>query len=186
MVLDCEQIKAVFEGLFHESHRICLRGGAAEPLYLPAGEGRAFNELFHTRDYAASALHEIAHWCLARPEQLLQKDWGHWYQPDGRTAEQQRIFERAEARVQALEWILCVAAGLRFRPSTDNLSGEVTDDAPFHAAIYMRTLRYCREGLPERAAMLVKALVLARGAEDDLVSLLPQVPEQYFEPRCLL
>lgn len=186
MVLDCKQIKAVFEGLFHDSHRICLISGAVEPLYLPAGEGRLFNELFHAHDYAASALHEIAHWCLARPEQLLQRDWGHWYQPDGRTAEQQRVFEQAEARVQGLEWILCVAAGLRFRPSTDNLSGAVTDDMPFREAIHARTLRYCREGLPGPAAMLVKALAQASGAEDDLVSSLPQIPERYFESRFLL
>lgn len=181
MVLDCEQIKAVFEGVFGQSHHIVLKGGGEEPLYLPAGDGRLVNELIYTRDYAASALHEIAHWCLASPEQLTQKDWGHWYRPDGRTVEQQRQFEQAEARVQGLEWILCMAAGLRFRPSTDNLSGEATDDTPFRDAVYARTLRYCREGIPERAQVLVKAFVAASGAGADLVSCLPQIPGHYFQ-----
>lgn len=162
IVLDCEQIKVVFEKEFGSSHNIILCGGAEEPVYLPAGPTQAVNQLFYTRDYPASALHELAHWCLASLQQLAQKDWGHWYVPDGRSAEQQRTFQRVEARVQAVEWALSLAAGRPFRESSDNLSGECIDDEPFKDAIYAQALRFCEQGLPGRAAQLFDAFAHSR------------------------
>ena len=159
-MLSCEQIKAVFEQEFGWRYNIELQGGAEEPLYLPA-EDRA-NQLLYTRDYPASALHEIAHWCLATEEQLKLKDWGHWYAPDGRTAEQQQRFQRAEARVQAVEWALSIAAGHRFRESTDNLDGEYIDSTEFKNQIHDHVLRFCERGLPERAAQLCHAFARRR------------------------
>jgi elongation factor P hydroxylase len=159
-VLGCEQIKAVFELEFGLSHRVCLNGGAEEPLYLPSEHQP--NQIIYTRDYPASALHEIAHWCLASAEQLKLKDWGHWYTPDGRGAEQQRRFQRAEARVQAIEWALSVAAGRPFRESSDNLSGEYIDDMAFKDQIHGHILRFCDRGLPERAGQLFDAFVKTR------------------------
>ena len=38
-------------------------GGAAEPLYLP-DRGTRTAELHYREDFAASALHEAAHWCI--------------------------------------------------------------------------------------------------------------------------
>lgn len=160
IVLDCEQIKSVFEREFGQSHRVCLQGGAEEPLYLPSEQQP--NLLVYTRDYPASALHEIAHWCLASVGQLKLKDWGHWYTPDGRSAEQQRRFQRAEARVQAVEWALSVAAGRRFRESSDNLSGEFIDDSGFKDQIHNHIAHFCEQGLPERAAQLFYAFATAR------------------------
>jgi elongation factor P hydroxylase len=163
IVFDCEEIKSVFEQAFGQSHNIRLVGGAAEPLYLPAGPGQPHNRLIYSHDYPASALHEIAHWCLASVEQLALKDWGHWYTPDGRTAEQQRQFQRAEARVQAIEWFLSLAAGRPFRESSDNLSGEAIDAGEFKDQIHAYALRFCAQGLPERAGQLFSAFGKARG-----------------------
>ena len=160
--LGCKTIEAVFEQTFRHSHRVQLQGGAPEPLYLPAQDPHAFHQLIYTLDYPASALHEIAHWCLASDDQLLLKDWGHWYVPDGRTAEQQARFQGAEARVQALEWILSKAAGRPFRESADNLGGEGLDPSPFRQAIHQQVARYCEQGLPPRALALAQALAAAR------------------------
>ena len=164
IVFDCQQIKAVFEQIFGETHQICLMGGAEEPVYLPAAPpAQPCNLLIHTRDYPASALHEIAHWCLASDAQLQCRDWGHWYLPDGRDAEQQRTFQRAEAKVQAVEWMLSIAAGLPFRESSDNLNGEAMDDTGFKDQIHGHALRFCERGFPARAELLFGALVKTGG-----------------------
>lgn len=163
-MLDRQQIKTVFEQIFGQTYHIQLLGGAEEPLYLPAAPpDQPCNHLIYTRDYAASALHEIAHWCLASEEQLQQKDWGHWYVPDGRNAEQQRTFQRAEAKVQAVEWMLSIAGGLPFRESSDNLSGEPVDDEWFKDQIHQQALRFCEQGFPERAELLFNAFAAASG-----------------------
>jgi len=162
IVLDCQQIKVLFEQEFSQRYHVQLSGGAEEPLYLVAQPGQTLNQLIYTRDYAASALHEIAHWCLASDAQLKLKDWGHWYVPDGRNAEQQRTFQRAEARVQAIEWMLSVAAGRPFRESSDNLSGESIDDTWFKDQIHQQVRRFCEQGFPERAEQLFNVFTKAR------------------------
>jgi len=178
VVLGCEGIKAVFEQQFRESHRVELKGGGREPLYLPAGNPQEYHQVIYTLDYPASALHELAHWCLASNEQLQLRDWGHWYVPDGRGVEQQQRFQRVEARVQALEWILSVAAGRSFRESSDNLGGEVVDQQHFKEAIYQQVLIFCERGLPPRAAQLAQTFAQARQKEFKLL------PES-FSPKTL-
>ena len=61
------QIIAVFERCFTEQYATRLCGGAEEPLYLPK-QGATLARLHFRSDYAASALHEVAHWCLAGTE----------------------------------------------------------------------------------------------------------------------
>lgn len=53
-----------------------------------------------------SALHEISHWTIAGKERRLLADLGYWYAPDGRTREQQALFEQVEVKPQAIEWLL--------------------------------------------------------------------------------
>jgi elongation factor P hydroxylase len=69
----------------------------------PSDRARHFGLL---KDYLASALHEVAHWCLAGVERRKLEDYGYWYSPDGRSRGEQSAFENVEARPQALEWIL--------------------------------------------------------------------------------
>lgn len=128
-----------------------LRGGAAEPFYRPAGDGVDFHCIEFTRDYAASALHEVAHWCVAGPERRQLPDYGYWYAPDGRTAEQQREFEQVEIRPQALEWIFARACGLRFRVSADNLQAGLGPSTAFKRDIWQQVQLFCREGVNTRA-----------------------------------
>ena len=63
---------------------------------LPAQQPGALNRIVFTHDYFASALHEVAHWCVAGPERRRLTDYGYWYAPDGRTEKQQMEFERVE------------------------------------------------------------------------------------------
>lgn len=96
-----------------------LRGGASEPLFVPAAAGRP--ALIRYRgDFAQSALHEIAHWCLAGPSGRRQADYGLIYEPPPRGADAQARFYAAEVPVQALEMLLARAAGVPFHFSPDN------------------------------------------------------------------
>jgi elongation factor P hydroxylase len=153
-----EDLITLFDGLFAGAFNTRLICGGEEPLYLPQDEQVPFNRLIFARGFFSSALHEIAHWCVAGPARRQQVDFGYWYTPDGRTAAQQKVFEQVEVRPQALEWMFAQAAGCRFFISADNLSGEPTDAADFRREVHRQVMRYCEEGLPQRAQQFRSAL----------------------------
>ena len=153
----------LFDGLFANSENTRLIAGGHEPEYLPADEGCPYHRLIFAHGFYESALHEISHWCIAGVQRRLLPDFGYWYEPDGRSAEQQRQFELVEVRPQALEWILSVACGRRFRISTDNLNGEPdavsAGEQAFRRAVGQQAHHYLTHGLPRRAEMLKQALL---------------------------
>ena len=148
----------VFEQQFYDEYNTRLIKGEDEPIYLPATQDTPFHQIIFAHGYYASALHEIAHWCIAGPERQLKEDWGYWYLPDGRTAKQQKRFEQVEVKPQALEWAFCVAAGFRFNVSADNLSGEATDYRPFKRKVHSQVLAYLEQGFPMRGQQFISAL----------------------------
>jgi elongation factor P hydroxylase len=147
-------LEALFDALFAPLDTV-LRGGAPEPYYAP---GRP-NVLHYREDYFASALHEVAHWCVAGPERRTQPDFGYWYAPDGRDAATQALFERVEVRPQALEWIFADACGWPFVLSADNVEGDARPSPNFAAAVAAQKARYLGDGLPTRAARFRQALL---------------------------
>ncbi|MYM61987.1 diaminobutyrate-2-oxoglutarate aminotransferase [Pseudomaricurvus sp. HS19] len=163
--LDRTAIEEAFHGCFRESENTRLQGGAAEPLYRPARDNEP-HCIYYTLDYAASALHEVAHWCVAGEERRRLEDYGYWYAPDGRSEEQQQLFETVEVRPQAMEWIFNTAAGRQFRVSADNLTMGLGPSDSFKQAVFEQTRRFCREGLPPRAARFALALALRSGVEN--------------------
>lgn len=123
-------LERLFQQVFHNfDTRLC--GGGAEPVYLAGPPAR----IVYTRDYFRSALHEVAHWCVAGPERRQRDDYGYWYAPDGRDAAQQRLFEQVEIAPQALELIFCAACAHPFRVSVDNLDGGAADERAFAGAV---------------------------------------------------
>lgn len=158
-----DQLIALFNGLFANRENTRLICGGNEPVYLPANEDCSYHRILFAHGFFNSALHEIAHWCVAGPERRLLEDFGYWYEPDGRTAAQQRVFEQVEVKPQALEWIFAKSCGRRFRVSADNLAlaadGVNYDDGLFKQRVYEEVLRRLREGLPERAARFSQALI---------------------------
>lgn len=135
-----------------------LLAGNDEPVYLPAATSQARHRIVFAHGYFNSALHELAHWCLAGERRRQLEDYGYWYCPDGRDAGQQAAFEQVEVKPQALEWWLALACGRRFRTSRDNLGGAATDSRPFRTAVLRQAQRYGRDGLPGRAATAVDLL----------------------------
>ena len=173
--MEAAVIAAVFADCFAErdadpADRARLVAGADEPQYLPAGRLRPLGEVVWARGLAQSCLHEAAHWLRAGQARRRLVDYGYWYLPDGRGAEDQVRFEALEAEVQGLEWILSAAAGVTFRVSCDNLLRP--DPTPeFRAAIATAAGARLRRGLDGRPARLVAALRVQSGRP------LPEAPD---------
>jgi len=154
-----DELIALFNQLFKSRYNTILVRGEDEPIYLPQDQKNAHNRIIFAHGFYASALHEIAHWCVAGAERRKLVDFGYWYKPDGRTAEEQALFERVEVKPQAYEWIMSVASGHKFHFSADNLSSELGASQQFQENV-LSTVHYLLEhGLPERVELLVGALL---------------------------
>ncbi|PSL13204.1 hypothetical protein CLV44_11333 [Marinobacterium halophilum] len=155
---DYQVLIDIFNALFLPTYNTELVAGDDEPIYRPADELHAHHHIIFAHGFYASALHEIAHWCVAGPERRLLEDFGYWYKPDGRTPVEQAEFERVEVRPQAYEWIFNQAAGRRFHFSADNLSAGIGASDTFQQNVLHRIQQLLSEGLPPRVQMLVAAL----------------------------
>ena len=162
-------IEAVFARSLGNAHRTRLWGGTDEPWYAPAADGETMHTIWYRADYAASALHEVAHWCIASAARRRLPDYGYWYQGE-RDQAAQRVFEAVEVRPQALEWIFNEACGLAFRESVDNLAYPEADTARFREQIRCAAQRLLQNGLPTRAAAFVAALEAEFGGSVDAAS----------------
>lgn len=155
----------IFNQLFEQSENTKLVRGDDEPIYLPASielndlKLRPYAQIIFANGYFSSALHEIAHWCIAGTKRRAIIDYGYWYEPDGRSNEQQREFEQVEIKPQALEWIFSQSSDYGFNLSLDNLSGEAVNRKPFAEQVVIQVKKYLHEGLPERARLFQKALM---------------------------
>lgn len=157
---ESRRLEDIFDACFAVSLHTRLEGGAGEPLYQPARAPGHCHVIYYREDFFASALHEVAHWCIAGPQRRLQTDFGYWYAPDGRTPAQQRAFERVECAPQALEWFFAKACGYRFQVSLDNLEGPAaaSDAGRFRQMILDRARDWQDRGLSGRAAVFYRAL----------------------------
>ncbi|HEB91051.1 MAG TPA: ATPase [Deltaproteobacteria bacterium] len=157
--IEVADLEGIFRECFFEEHRTVLVGGGEEPVYLPSPDpGRLPHRIVYREDYLASALHEVAHWCLAGQRRRRLEDYGYWYVPDGRNADEQRAFERVEAAPQALEWIFSDACRVPFHLSVDNLEGDAGPSPDFQALVEEQRRRFLGKGLPPRAAAYRYAL----------------------------
>ena len=160
-----------------------LEGGVNEPYYQPASTGSDMHRLFYRSDYFASALHEVAHWCIAGERRRQLPDFGYWYAPDGRSPQQQLAFESVEAKPQALEWFFSMACGYRFRISVDNLDAAQAgqyDNGPFRQRVLAQARAWQQGRLPPRAELFFHALSreFATGLKPEDLPLDPEGPGQ--------
>ncbi len=156
-----QDLITLFDRCFGKEFNTRLIKGDDEPIYLPANEAHSYNALYFAHGFFSSALHECSHWLIAGEERRKQVDFGYWYMPDGRSAEQQALFQHVEVKPQALEWILSKAAGHKFHVSIDNLNGGAeaeSDTVAFKKAVYEQVVYYCQHGLPARAQKFRDAL----------------------------
>ena len=138
---------------------VTLVRGDFEPEYFPATETEAARIEF-AHGFFNSALHEISHWSIAGEQRRLLPDLGYWYAPDGRTAEQQALFEQVEIKPQAIEWLFSKAFGRKFRVSLDNLTGDGGNGATFKDHVYAQLQQYFtgEAKLPRDAAHFIDCI----------------------------
>ena len=153
-----QDLITIFNDCFELEYNTRLVRGDDEPIYLPADEHRSYHAIYFAHGFFSSALHECSHWLIAGEERRKCIDFGYWYEPDGRNAEQQLIFNQVEVKPQSLEWILSAAAGYSFQVSVDNLNGVVSNTNEFKESIYQQVLVYKKSGLPKRAERFRRAL----------------------------
>ena len=168
-----QTVVKLFNRLFADECNTRLIGGAAEPVYIPAGYSIEdepvaeiketgscdYHRLYFREDYLSSALHETAHWSLAGAERRLKLDFGYWYNPDGRSEQQQALFEQAETKPQALEWMFAVACGWQFRVSADNLAAGLDASDGFARAVVEQARSWCSGSqMPSRAERFLNEL----------------------------
>lgn len=160
-----QDLISIFEDCFLQEYNTVLVKGDGEPIYLPADSANKHHRVIFAHGFYASALHETAHWLIAGEKRRELVDFGYWYEPDGRTADQQQLFLQAEVKPQAMEWILSKAAGFRFYVSLDNLNGQESDTEVFKARVHNQIKSYCENGLPKRAKTLREALCKFYGTD---------------------
>lgn len=160
--LSCSAIEAAFNDELGRRFRTRLSGGHAEPLYLPPA-GTCWGALHYRRDHSASALHEVAHWCVAGAGRRRLVDFGYEYVPAPRTLSQQVEFLRGEEQVQALECWFAEAAGVDFCCSFDDVEDHfVALRSSFQAAVYRALQQLRANGAPPRAEQFRRSLTSLR------------------------
>ncbi|MNV08375.1 Elongation factor P hydroxylase [compost metagenome] len=145
--------------------------GDFEPEYFPAIDSAPARIQF-AHGFFNSALHEISHWSIAGDQRRLLPDLGYWYAPDGRTAEQQALFEQVEIKPQAIEWLFSTAFGRKFRVSLDNLTGEGGDGNRFKDHVFAQVQAYFsgQAQLPRDAKHFIDCICLCTRAGKTLQS----------------
>jgi elongation factor P hydroxylase len=153
-----QDLISIFNSTFFTTFNTQVVKGDDEPIYLPAGKNIPYHRIVFAHGFFASALHEIAHWCLAGPERRLLEDFGYWYLPDGRDQVQQAKFEQAEIKPQAIEWALCIACNCNFDVSVDNLNGTGESDRfSFKSNVRAQVNKYLTLGFPPQAQTFIAA-----------------------------
>jgi elongation factor P hydroxylase len=155
-----DKLTQIFNRLFCQSENTQLKTGADEPYYQAASREN-LAVIFSREDYFSSALHEIAHWCIAGAERRKLNDFGYWYRPEGRSETEQVEFEQVEIKPQAVEWILSLACDHPFHLSADNLAQDIGASDEFKINVENQAKVYLAKGLPPRAGLLFKQLNLA-------------------------
>ena len=171
--MQANQVIEIFNQSLGARYGVALIGGGDEPFYRARQDTTAAVIVFRA-DFSASALHEVAHWCLAGRRRRQLDDYGYWYLP-ARNAPQQAAFEAVEARPQALESLFAEAAGVDFQVSTDDVAQLPSE--PFKAKVASERC-LMRQRLPLRATCFLDALVDANpGKGPPLSRSVPAQPE---------
>lgn len=155
-----KDLQSIFAACFFHNYKVVLIGDANEPLYIPAQTQNSVNRIHYRNDYFSSALHEVAHWCIAGKQRRQKTDYGYWYSPDGRNAEQQQAFEMVETKPQALEYAFSIACGIEFRVSIDNLEAleNLEQQKRFALEVEKQLNDYIDKGFPPRAHTFLSKL----------------------------
>lgn len=157
--ISSQVIEQLFKACFFDDYQTLLIGGADEPLYQPNASAQGEHHIYYRADYVSSALHEVAHWCLAGESRLVLEDYGYWYIPEAeRTIEQQQKFMQVEAKPQALEKVFSEALGIDFKPSLDSFICDHIVEEMFQELIQKEYSNFFEQPFSERSFRFFNAL----------------------------
>ena len=151
-------IQNIFNDTFKSSLKTELIFGHDEPFYECSKSDQETHKIYSRSDFFASALHEIAHWCIAGVARREQDDYGYWYSPDGRDIDKQREFEKVEIRPQAIEKAFSNACTYPFKVSADNLELEDYDTREFELSVGKQFQIFEETRYPNRAQIFIDKL----------------------------
>lgn len=158
---DVNKVIDIFNTEFKNTYNTILVSGGEEPIYLPSGSKNEYNQIIFREYIISSALHEIAHWCLAGKERRKQKDYGYWYNPDNRSINEQILFYNVEVKPQALEWAFSKMINIPFNISLDCFGNDLElikkETENFKKAVN-RQLKEYQKNLPLRARIFAQKL----------------------------
>ena len=161
VALSQADICSCFNRIFSVPYQVVLRGGGAEPEYLPPSAGKR-GAIIAREDFAASALHEAAHWCIAGTQRRTLRDYGYRYVPPPRGAAGQARFFSLELLPQAVECYLAARAGIGFVASADDPQWPVADVRRFEQEVVSLAAAWESPGNParppDRAVRFARAL----------------------------
>jgi len=166
-MIDLNVFVNVLNDQYLDQYNTKLMGGFDEPFYKAANEGKPA-EIQFSHDYIRSALHELAHWCVAGVERRKIDDYGYWYAADGRNQEQQNEFFKLEVKPQTIEWAFSIVCGVKFEASVDNLNNQVRGVILFQINLKTQLEQYITNGFPKRAQEIIDLICFHMGIKNPM------------------
>ena len=163
-------LELLFQQCFTLEFNTQLVCGVDEPLYQPADEKNTINKIFYREDFFSSALHEVAHWCIASKKRRKLLDFGYWYDGSSRNNDQQARFQSVELVPQAIELLFSQACHYSFEVSVDNFSVPPGDIMIFDREVKEKAKQLSASGLPSRAVIFLQALTTFYVGSEAIVS----------------
>ena len=163
-------LELIFEECFALAFNTQLVGGVDQPLYQPADKKNTNNKIFYREDFFSSALHEVAHWCIASNKRRKLLDFGYWYDGSSRNNVQQTQFQSVELVPQAIELLFSQACHYSFVVSVDSFSVPQGDIMIFDREVKEKAKQLSVSGLPSRAVIFLQALTTFYSGSSPIVS----------------
>ena len=149
-------------------------GGFDEPFYQASVSGNS-SEIQFSHDYFRSALHELAHWCVAGVERRKIDDYGYWYAEDGRDQKQQDAFFQMEIKPQAIEWAFSIVCGVKFEASVDNLHNSITGVDEFEKNLVVQLRSSLANGFNQRVTEIIQSIAEHQNIENPMEYIQKQI-----------
>ncbi|MCF6319527.1 MAG: elongation factor P hydroxylase [Proteobacteria bacterium] len=156
-MIELDELLCLLNDQYLYKYNTKLISGFDEPFYKAAKNGSSA-EIQFSHDYIRSALHELAHWCVAGVERREIDDYGYWYAEDGRNQQQQDEFFKLEIKPQTIEWALSIVCGVKFEASVDNLNKSVVGVEEFKQSLHQQMQYYLANGFSKRVSEIIELL----------------------------
>jgi len=156
-MIQLDEFLSLINKRYLDNYNTKLVAGFDEPFYQASKPGKPA-EIQFSHDYFRSALHELAHWCVAGVERRRKDDYGYWYAADGRDQKQQDEFFKLEVKPQAIEWAFSIVCEVGFEASVDNLNNQVEGVDTFKKDLSSQLQFYLNNGFSKRVGEILVLL----------------------------